>query len=175
MTAAEVFITVTEVLALPATAALTWVGMRVAALLERKRHGSNIANVTVRVDHVVCAVVRELEQRAVGVLRSVSKDARLGDPVKAMLRKAALANVKRHLGDRELANLAKALRLKLGARADANVPSAGVDDVRLDEFLTRRIEAAVHGLARQRQLAHVHAARREAASRVAVTKATKRI
>ena len=175
MTAADVVAAVTEALALPATAALTWVGMRVGALLERKRYGANIANVTVRVDHVVCAVVRELEQRAVGVLRSVSKDARLGDPVKAMLRKAALANVKRLLGNRELANLAKALRLKLGERANAVDSSAGVDDVRFDEFLARRIEAAVHGLARQRQLSQVHAARRDAASRVAVTKATKRI
>lgn len=140
---------------LPAlAAAVTWAGTRFGRLLERKRRAARVANAIVRLDHVVLAVVRELEQRAVGVLRQVTRDAGLGDTVKTMLRRAALAKTKHLLGDRELANLAKAL----GAKAPL-----------IDDFIVTRIEAAVHGLAHERRLKQLHAT-----SWLAPTKATKR-
>ncbi|MDX2023249.1 MAG: hypothetical protein SF187_23650 [Deltaproteobacteria bacterium] len=100
------------------------------------------------------AVVRELEQRAAGVLRQVTKDARLSDMVKDMLRKAALLKTKQLLGERQLAQLAKVVGSK----------TAGID-----EFIITRIEAAVHGLAQARRLQQARS-RAAAASQTAFPK-----
>lgn len=123
---------------LPAlAAAVTWSCTRFGSFLARRRRAAEMANAIVRIDHVVHAVVLELDQRAVSVLRQVTKHAGLGDAVKVMLRKAALAKTKELLGEDLLARLAKAL---------------GTRPFDVDGFLITRIEAAVHGLSHARRL-----------------------
>ena len=137
-------------------AAVTWAATHAGGYLAHKRHAAEIANAIVRLDHIVHAVVRELEQRAVGVLRQVTKDAGLSDTVKDMLRKAALSKTKHLLGDRQLARLAKSLDVKTSE---------------VDDFLGTRIEAAVHGLAHERRLQRARNA--AAAETMTATRATK--
>lgn len=128
----------------PATLALlSMLAARTEALLTVSTRVTRWRTAIGHLDHIVADVVRELSARQVAALKSVRHDRKIDASAQALLRAAALAITKRHLGPRGLAELSSVLGFAGPSRALglAEAPPAPCE---LDAFLTTRIEAQVY-------------------------------
>jgi hypothetical protein len=114
-------------------AVLGWVATRLATLINARIRSDHARDVLLRLDRIVFAVVREVQQTLVDELKAASSDGRLSADARMRVKHAALETVRDELGPRGIAELAGVLSL----------PKEMIDHV-----LVTRIEAAVHELRR---------------------------
>jgi hypothetical protein len=115
-------------------AALSWLSMRVAALINAKVKNERVSGVLTRLDDAVFMAVREVEQVFVSMLKTASEDGALTKEERLQAKDAALQAARSYLGPRGLAELAKVL---------------GMNDDDVDRVLAARVESAVYNLRAQ--------------------------
>jgi hypothetical protein len=131
MTAGDIVLKIFVVLSPALAALLAWASTRLVQLITAKVKFEYLRGVLVRLDDVVFAAVREIQQTVVDDLKSNSPDGRLTPAQRDQLKQDVLAKIKSHIGMKGLAEIAKIL---------------GLDGVGLDNFIATKAEAAVHDL-----------------------------
>lgn len=127
----KVMIEMVEALAPVLMAALTWAGLKVAALINAKTKNEYLRGVFLRLNDAVLAAVRETEQTIVAELKTAAADGKLTDLEKLTVKRAALDSVKMHFGPAGIGEIAKTLNL---------------DQDGLERMIGARVEAAVHDM-----------------------------
>ena len=141
----------TQALAPATLAMVSTVAARAGTLLGVRTRTIHWRTAITNLDRIVADVVREFSVRHVEALKSATRDRKLAASTQVLLRAAALATTKRHLGPGGLADLSSALGF-------TELP---LDDGALDAILTTRIEAQLYcGKLRQQSFARL-AKRRE--------------
>ncbi len=112
-------------------AVLTWLGARLAALIQAKVRNEYLRGALVRLDDAVFTAVKAIQQDTVAAIKKASADGRLTDDEVTEIRRAAVDSVKAQLGLKGLAELARIL---------------GLSDGVVETFLGNKVEAAVHDL-----------------------------
>jgi hypothetical protein len=115
-------------------AALSWLSLRVAALINAKVKNERLHGILARLDDAVFMAVREVEQVFVSMLKTASEDGVLTADERQQAKDAALQAARSYLGARGLAELGKVLGMQQ-------------DDV--DRVIAGRVEAAVYNLRAQ--------------------------
>lgn len=115
-------------------AALSWLSLRVAALINTKVKTERLHGILTRLDDAVFAAVREVEQVYVSMIKTASEDGSLSAEERRQAKDAALQAARTYLGPRGLAELCKVLGM-------------GEDDV--DRVISTRVESAVYSLRAQ--------------------------
>ena len=115
-------------------AALSWLSLRVAALINAKVKNERLHGILSRLDDAVFSAVREVEQVYVSMIKTASEDGALTKEERRQAKDAALHAARTYLGPRGLAELCKALGM-------------GEDDV--DRVISTRVESAVYSLRAQ--------------------------
>ena len=115
-------------------AALSWLSLRVAALINAKVKNERLHGILARLDDAVFTAVREVEQVFVSTLKTASDDGALTTDERRQAKDAALQAARSYLGPRGLAELCKVLGM-------------GDDDV--DRVIGARVESAVYNLRAQ--------------------------
>jgi hypothetical protein len=121
-------------------AALSWLSLRIAALISAKVKNERLQGILsrlddARLDDAVFVAVREVEQVFVSMLKTASEDGSLTVEERRQAKDAALQAARQYLGPRGLAELGKVLGMR-------------EDDV--DRVIGTRVESAVYGLRAQR-------------------------
>lgn len=132
-------------------AALSWLSLRVAALINAKVHNERLHGILTRLDDAVAMAVREVEQVFVSTLRTASGDGDLTAEERQQAKDAALQAARSYLGERGLAELCKVLGLTydeahrvLAARVESAVYNLRAHPTRMLGSLLR---AALNGAA----------------------------
>jgi len=112
-----------------AAAGVTWLCARAARWLALKTKNEAIAGMISRLNDAVRAGVLEIEQSTVKAVKAQTVDGKLSADAAKVVKAAAIASVKAHLGSAAIADVQKIL---------------GVDDV--DAMIGSRVEAAVSSL-----------------------------
>jgi hypothetical protein len=112
-------------------AALSWLSLRIAALISAKVKNERLNGVLARLDDAVFMAVREVEQIYVSMLKTGSADGVLSSDERRDAKDAAVRAARSYLGARGFAELGKVLGL--------------VDDD-VDRMLNARVEAAVFSM-----------------------------
>jgi hypothetical protein len=112
-------------------AALSWLSVRGAQLINAHVGNLYLRGVLLRLDNAVFAAVKEVQLVTVDAIKSSAKDGKLTADERIQVKQTAVGAVKSHLGAEGLAELAKIL----GLDADA-----------VDRFVSSHVEAAVHDL-----------------------------
>jgi hypothetical protein len=115
-------------------AALSWLSLRVAALINAKVKNERLHGILSRLDDAVFAAVREVEQVYVSMLKTASEDGALTAEERRQAKDAALQAARTYLGPRGLTELGTVLGMV-------------EDDV--DRVIGTRIESAVYNLRAQ--------------------------
>lgn len=95
-------------------AALSWLSLRIAALISAKVKNERVQGILVRLDDAVFLAVREVEQVFVSMLKTASEDGVLTAEERRQAKDAALQAARSYLGTRGLAELGKVLRVAGG-------------------------------------------------------------
>jgi hypothetical protein len=133
MTFSNITLKALEALSPLLMAAVGWVATRLAQLINSRTRSEAMRSALLRVEEIVFAAVREVQQLLVDDLKARSPDGRLGPADRERVKQAALATVRAELGSRGIAELARVL---------------GTPQNALDHVLATRIEAAVHEMRR---------------------------
>ena len=112
-------------------AALSWLSLRVAALINAKVRNERLHGVLTRLDDAVFLAVREVEQVFVSMLKTSSGDGVLSADERRDAKDTAVRAARSYLGAHGVAELTKVLGL--------------VDD-EVERLLGARVEAAVYNL-----------------------------
>ena len=112
-------------------AALSWLSLRVAALINAKVHNERLHGILARLDDAVLMAVREVEQVYVSALKTGDADGNLTADERRQAKDAAIDAARSYLGERGLAELCKVLGLSY-------------DDA--TRVVSARVEAAVYNL-----------------------------
>lgn len=120
-----------EVLSPLLLALLGWLSVKLAQLINARVEQEYLRGVLVRLTDAVFTVVKELDQTLVTAMKDANRDGKLTDSEKAEIKLRAVATVKAYLGMKGIEAIAKVLGLS----------SAGVDN-----FISAKVEAAVHDL-----------------------------
>jgi hypothetical protein len=112
-------------------AALSWLSLRIAALINAKVRNERLHGILSRLDDAVFMAVREVEQVFVSMLKTASDDGALSADERRDAKDAAVRAARSYLGARGVTELAKVLGL--------------VDD-EVERLLGARVEAAVYNL-----------------------------
>jgi hypothetical protein len=112
-------------------AALSWLSLRIAALISAKVKNERLNGILTRLDDAVFMAVREVEQVYVSMLKTASADGVLSSEERRDAKDAAVRAARSYLGARGFAELGKVLGL--------------VDDD-VDRMLNARVEAAVFNM-----------------------------
>lgn len=115
-------------------AALSWLSLRVAALINTKVKNERLHGILTRLDDAVFAAVREVEQVYVSMIKTASEDGSLTAEERRQAKDAALQAARTHLGPRGLAELGKVL---------------GMNEDEVDRAIGTRVESAVYSLRAQ--------------------------
>jgi hypothetical protein len=115
-------------------AALSWLSLRVAALINAKVKNERLHSVLSRLDDAVFVAVREVEQVFVSLLKTASQDGSLTADERRQAKEAALQAARSYLGPRGLAELGKVL---------------GMNEDEVDRAIGSRVESAVYSLRAQ--------------------------
>jgi len=111
--------------------ALSWLSLRVAALINAKVKNERLHGILARLDDAVFMAVREVEQVFVSMLKTSSDDGALTAEDRRNAKDAAVRAARSYLGARGVAELCKVLGL--------------VDD-EVERLLGARVESAVYNL-----------------------------
>jgi len=122
-------------------AALTWTATRLSKLISTRIRNERVRAALLRLDDVVIAVVKETLQVTVRAIRATSANGKLPPGTGDVIKRAAIAAIKAHLGPLALAELAAALNLS---------PEA------LEHLLSTKVEAAVYTVKQQSSTNGVH-------------------
>ena len=122
-------------------AALTWTAARLSKLISTRIRNERVRAALLRLDDIVIAVVKETLQVTVKAIRSTSSNGKLPPGTGDVIKRAAVAAVKAHLGPLALAELSAALNLS---------PDA------LEHLLATKVEAAVYTVKQQSSTNGVH-------------------
>ena len=128
---AEIALVALQVLSPVLLAGLTWLGTRVAALIQARVTNEYLRRVLIRLDDAVFTAVKDLQQTVVAEIRIASADGKISDVDRRRIKAAAIANVKSHLGAKGIAEMGRILGLGNGA---------------LDGLIGSKVEAAVHDI-----------------------------
>jgi hypothetical protein len=109
--------------------AITWALAKLAAHIQASIQNQYLQGVLLRIDHAVVTVVKDLQRTVVDQIKAASADGKITADERRRIKNAALDLVKSYLGAKGLRVLGDVLGLSGGA---------------LDDFLSSRIEAAVH-------------------------------
>ncbi len=121
-------------------ATLSWASKKLADLIGQKVKNEEVRGILVRLDEIVLNVVKELMQTTVDAAKAAAeKDPDQWKKVADAAGKAALDKIKSYLGPAGL----KLLGAVLGI----------TDDAKLDEYLKTKIEATVHTVKLQKDVA----------------------
>lgn len=115
-------------------AALSWLSLRIAALINAKVKNERLQGILSRLDDAVFAAVREVEQVYVSMLKTASQDGSLTSEERRQAKDSALQAARAYLGPRGLAELAKVL---------------GMPEAEVDSVIGSRVESAVYNLRAQ--------------------------
>ena len=115
-------------------AALSWLSLRIAALISAKVKNERLHGILSRLDDAVVAAVREVEQVYVSMLKTASQDGSLTLEERRNAKDAALQAARTYLGPRGLAELGKVL---------------GMNEDDVDRVIGTRVESAVYNLRAQ--------------------------
>ena len=115
-------------------AALSWLSLRIAALINAKVKNERIQGILLRLDDAVFLAVREVEQVFVSMLKTASEDGVLTAEERRQAKDAALRAARSYLGTRGLAELGKVL---------------GLPEDEVDRVIGGRVEAAVYNMRAQ--------------------------
>ena len=122
-------------------AVLTWTATRLSKLISTRIRNERVRAALLRLDDVVMTVVKETLQVTVKAIRAASANGKLPPGTADVIKRAAVAAVKAHLGPLALAELASALSLS---------PDA------LEHLLSTKVEAAVYTAKQQSSTNGVH-------------------
>jgi hypothetical protein len=122
-------------------AALTWTATRLSTLISTRIRNERVRAALLRLDDVVMAVVKETLQVTVKAIRATSANGKLPPGTADVIKRAAIAAVKAHLGPLALAELASAL---------------GLSPDGLEHLLSTKVEAAVYTAKQQSATNGVH-------------------
>jgi hypothetical protein len=131
MRGTEIGVQIFQVLSPVLMAVVTWMAAKLAQLINARVKNEYLRGVLVRLDDAVMSVVREVNQVTVEAIKSASTDGRLTTSAREVIKNAALAAVKAHLGAKGLVELSRVL---------------GLDTAAVDRMIGTRIEATVHDL-----------------------------
>jgi hypothetical protein len=112
-------------------AALSWLSLRIAALINAKVKNERLGGILTRLNDAVFMAVREVEQVFVSMLKTASADGVLTSDERRDAKDAAVRAARAYLGAHGVSELCKVLGL--------------VDD-EVDRLLGARVEAAVFNL-----------------------------
>jgi len=112
-------------------AALSWLSLRIAALINAKVKNERLQGILARLDDAVFMAVREVEQVFVSMLKTASEDGVLTAEERQQAKDAALHAARSYLGPRGVAELCKVL---------------GMGDDEVDRVIGARVESAVYNL-----------------------------
>jgi len=112
-------------------AALSWLSLRIAALISAKVRNERLHGILTRLDDAVFMAVREVEQVFVSMLKNANDDGALSADERRDAKDAAVRAARSYLGARGVAELCKVLGL--------------VDD-EVERLLSARVEGAVYNL-----------------------------
>jgi hypothetical protein len=115
-------------------AALSWLSLRIAALINAKVSNERLNGVLTRLDDAVFMAVREVEQVFVSMLKTASDDGALTAEERRQAKDAALQAARSYLGTRGLAELGKVL---------------GLPGDEVDRVISGKVEAAVYNMRAQ--------------------------